>query len=144
MHKDRLEKLASFLDVLPDEKFDFGTVVSENGEPMLKALKLGAVYCGTVACAIGWMPAVFPRSIAWRKRRSWDSTLNVAFKKRRTKINFEVAEEWFDLTSDQAEVLFAPYSSGYGLKPLSPSATPKTVARRIRTFMQHEHREQHS
>ncbi len=68
MNAKRLLKLADFLDKLPRAKFDFGVIAMQDGKPMLEALKAGKERCGTVACAIGWMPAVFPRSLRWTER----------------------------------------------------------------------------
>ena len=55
--KERLEKLIGFIENLPDEKFEFDEWVTgfdtKNG-------------CGTVCCAFGWTPSVFPESWEWR------------------------------------------------------------------------------
>lgn len=48
--KQRLRQLIEFIRELPDDKFDFSTLVS----------KLDENECGTVCCAAGWLPAAFP------------------------------------------------------------------------------------
>lgn len=49
MNKARLLKVARFLDTLTPDKWDFSQYVTayENG-------------CGTVCCALGWCPTIFP------------------------------------------------------------------------------------
>lgn len=56
---ERLEKLCQFLDTLPGPKFDFTYYVSK------RDARTG---CGTVCCAIGWCPAVFPDEWRWAQR----------------------------------------------------------------------------
>lgn len=51
----RLRKLAAFVAALPDEKFDFSSAVA----------KSDAGGCGTVCCALKWLPAVFPDDWQW-------------------------------------------------------------------------------
>lgn len=55
---DRLKALATFLEKLPVKKFNFRTIVSEAKEKSL---------CGTVCCALGWMPKVSPDAAKWVK-----------------------------------------------------------------------------
>jgi hypothetical protein len=47
---DRLQKLADFLKELPEEKFDYSALRNESE-------------CGTIACAVGWCPEVFPELV---------------------------------------------------------------------------------
>src|SRR5438093_919703 len=106
MNTKRLLKLADFLDELPREKFDFGQIAYQGGKPMAEALKLGAVRCGTVACAIGWMPAVWPRELNWRERKMWyNKAINVVLCNDERVMNYDVAENWFGLTETQVQVL---------------------------------------
>lgn len=53
--KRRLLKLIAFLEKLPRRKFDFSQVVAKG--------KQNGHYCATVACAGGWLPAVFPKLV---------------------------------------------------------------------------------
>lgn len=127
MNEKRLLKLATFLDALPPAKFDFTRIARETGKPMLEALKAGPTECGTVGCAIGWMPAVFPRLTEWVTNAYG---LGVALKRDKTVLNFEAAEAVFGLDSYEAEYLFNPNTS-----PLQDWATPKQVGRHIRAFV---------
>lgn len=69
IQRARFEKLASFLDTLPRENFNFSLVLdtstcpapasdTKNTRPSLE--------CGSVGCAIGWTPTVFPRLVEAR------------------------------------------------------------------------------
>lgn len=112
IHIKRLEKLAAFLDKLPRKKFDFSILVAERDEDG----------CGTICCAIGWIPAVFPKLITWREMR----TLTI------TKVT------WFlfgIFNGEDTYRLFFPRSSTNRASALPPSATPKQVAREIRKFI---------
>lgn len=129
IYKKRLLKLADFLDKLPVEKFDYSIIAKEAGLPMKEALAKGPVSCGSVACAIGWMPAVFPRSIKWEKASMVDKTLYVVDKAGR--LNFNAAAEWFGIELfSTARKLFDPACNRLGL-----NATPQAVAAHIRRFV---------
>jgi hypothetical protein len=146
MNARRLLKLADFLAALPREKFDFSQIVEQKGKPMLQALKAGKTRCGTVGCAIGWMPAVFPRHLKWGEDfRGSGTYLGVYFRNSDPEsfsgepIDFQVAEQFFGITEDETQWLFLPdYYSGErdADNGLSDSATPKAVARHIRKFVQ--------
>jgi hypothetical protein len=56
MNKQNLIKMVDFLKALPPEKFYFGKVVAEFDLEHR---------CGTVCCAVGWMPKVFPDLVRW-------------------------------------------------------------------------------
>ncbi len=60
LQEKRLLKLCDFLDKLPRSKFDFVREVTKTDEKHT---------CGTVCCAIGWAPAVFPRLIKWNPNK---------------------------------------------------------------------------
>lgn len=70
IHADRLLKLADFLDTkVREENFNMQTYVSsleftthtENGRAALKrVLGKQLPHCGTIACALGYCPIVFP------------------------------------------------------------------------------------
>lgn len=130
----RLLKLAEFLREVPKEKFDFGILAFQNGKPMLEALKAGKTACGTVACAIGWMPAVFPRSLVWKKVWAGGHGLQVRLKGR-PYTDFNAAEVFFGITHDQSSWLFNPDPVDGGL---AATVSAKQVARRITTFVRRE------
>lgn len=50
----RLLKLATFMEMLEPAKFHYGELVSVTDGK-----------CGTVCCALGWTPAVFPQHWRW-------------------------------------------------------------------------------
>lgn len=56
IHRERLEKLVNFLEELPEEQFYFGLVIQKWNE---------ARTCGTVGCALGWTPKLFPDLVGW-------------------------------------------------------------------------------
>lgn len=124
-HVQRLLKLADFLDTLPREKFDFSVITCVDGLPLLDALKAGKKRCGTVACAVGWMPAVFPRAFKWT-----DCGAVLPRSSQADGMNLDAAGRFFGLDYADTVGLFSPEDSGLGY-----SATPKQVARHIRRFV---------
>lgn len=137
--RKRLEKLAGFLETLPKQKFDFGEIAVERGLPMAEALAAGRKECGTVGCAIGWMPAAFPQAMEWSRTCSTDTLPDV--KSRTTgSTDFNAACEFFGLTRTEANHLFLPLGplldeDSSGNNGLGYDATPKQVARHIRRFL---------
>jgi hypothetical protein len=130
LYRKRLLKLADFLDALPREKFDFGVITRVDGKPMREALKAAHERCGTVGCAIGWMPVVFPQLVMW------DDDHGVVLKSDPWVLDFECAKEVFNLTDYESGRLFMPLASGLGR-----DATPKQVARHIRKFVRAKEKE---
>jgi hypothetical protein len=127
----RLLKLIAFLEKLPRKKFNFEKVVSEANEEHT---------CATVACAIGWTPALFPKLVMWDKPglknagstrwRGLDSDMG------------EVAERLFGVSSEKASNLFCPANRNWDQKHVHPSlpslrsnATPKQVAKMLRKYI---------
>lgn len=140
--KRRLLKLAAFLRKLPREKFDFTIVAREAGKPMREALKAGATRCGTTACAVGWMPAVFPRSCEWIADTFRGYAMRGVVLKGQPLLPFEmlkVAEQFFGLTDDEVALLFVP-SDAPTPGQLGDDATPKQVARHIERFVKRQER----
>lgn len=124
---DRLLVLAEFLDKLPVEKFNFAIIADQHGKPMMEALAAGKTRCGTTACAIGWLPAVFPNEFEWKQV---GSRVDVLCVERDNRTDFSAAEEFFNILPYQAEWLFIP-----GASPLEDDATPQQVAEHIRGFV---------
>ena len=135
IHAKRLRKLADFLHTMPKEKFDFGTIGLQHGLPPLDALKAGHTRCGTVACAIGWMPAVFPRVCKWSAPTYFHRWLSVLSKKHKRVRDFALAERFFGLSADEALYLFQPDHEFEGQRGLSSAASPERVAQHIRRFV---------
>lgn len=131
-HKKRLLKLADFLDKLPTQKFRFDVFAIEDGKPMLEALEAGEANCGTVACAIGWMPAIFPRQIKWQPYLHDKKYKDIVFKGREELDGaFETARVFFGIEERKTVYkLFDPVWSELG-----HHATPKQVAQHIREFL---------
>jgi hypothetical protein len=119
---ERLLRLAEFLEKLPPKKFYFGTWVKEWKNE-----------CGTVCCAIGWCPVVFPEHFKW----CYDTT-NVLFRRGNDwMIAAWHSEDFFDLTDDEFSHLFHPNAQEqvFGGRKLDERSRPKTVAANIREFV---------
>lgn len=114
---ERLMKLAAFLSRLPPRKFNFKHVVAKEDENG----------CGTVCCAMGWCPAVFPKDWEWAYQ-------DVRLKRRATGYwSFHDALRYFVLTEDEADSLFMPGRRPQYGGPVN--SKPKDVARNIRAFV---------
>ncbi len=134
-HKQRLLKLCDFLEQLPRTHFDFSVVAKKSGKHQ----------CGTVGCAIGWTPQVFPRLMKWLPLRKGDGDqLRIAPKDAQREHQYEtIARSLFGLSRDHSHDLFTPLSSVYVdrgdqsivLESLDFDATPKQVAKRLRRFL---------
>lgn len=127
MNIERLKKLADFLEFDPRVKghFNLMTYVNiEEGNPA----QLGD--CGTTACALGWMPFIFPED--WCYSRHWTPMLKTS---ERPVLVFDDTVEFFLPSSDGEETwlhdLF--YSTGY---PNNADLNdPMIVVNRIREFV---------
>lgn len=149
MYVKRLLKLADFLQQLPPQKFNFSSFTQRGDKPMLEALEARRSNCGTTACAIGWMPAVFPRTVCWIGVDKPGYELQVALRdgarkrdpfwgtRERLK-NFDVAERFFGLSRKEVHTLFNPDENS---DSLSSNATAKQVAAHIKRFVRTKLRE---
>ncbi len=130
---DRLRKLADFLDALPRSHFDFARVIG-------KVAPTKANECGTVGCAIGWCPTVFPRLCKAEPLPAAPGRLRVRINGRRLRCSYssgfsEAGIAIFGLSPSDVQGLFVPNRpSPADGKSLPDQATPKQVARRIRTY----------
>ncbi len=145
MYKNRLLKMADFLEQLPNKLFDLRHFVAYRHElnetgvdhnysnPTSDSLiKIGKDMkkhkCGAVACAIGWMPQIFPRSVEWG---DGDVIQLKGVDKDGDQIcGFRAAQEFLGLEIDASHNLF---TVGYYGKT---RRNPKNVARRIRKFVE--------
>lgn len=129
MNAKRLLKLADFLNVLPKEKFNYGVVVMGDDLPRK------TFDCGSVACAMGWTPVVFPRLAKYVKHENGD--VEIALCTSRYAQSYpEVAEELFDIPSHIAVGLFAAGNQHVvHEESLDFDASPKQVASLIRRFV---------
>ena len=132
VEKKRLIKLADFLDKLPRKKFDFGHIVKGYDKPR-KTLD-----CGSVACAIGWCPVIFPRLVKYAPPAAYsigdyevipkDGACEGAF--------FGSTERLFGIDREEALGLFEPGEQDRIDLPFTGNrATPKQVAKNIRRFI---------
>lgn len=124
-HAVRLKKLADFLHQLPKEKFDFKDWVTtqKNG-------------CGTICCALGWMPKVDKRwkwiSISQAPYRLIPYCETTAFP---SSVYYEQAQEYFGITPSEYCCLFiSDYQNYIEYKDFS-DPTPKQVARMYYRFI---------
>lgn len=136
-HKKRLLKLAEFLENLPTKKFNFGEIVEKFDQKNK---------CGTICCAVGWCPTVFPRDWTWVKDK-YDPTKAWAYLKSEINANIEglkyldwseSASKFFGISLYEADDLFYPNRPRPwdNYKELHETATPKQVAKSIRKFLE--------
>lgn len=120
IQEKRLLKLCDFLEKLPPKKFNFATTLSEEE-------------CGTVGCAIGWTPMVFPRSIkVGDKMPSGEFTFKYA--NGDTVHWTNIPDEFFRVPYE----LFSPFNQRFQKDEAGlccgPSSTPKQVAKMLRRY----------
>src|SRR3990167_4454422 len=114
-YRNRLLKLAAFLEKLPAEKFDISNWITKLGN------KNG---CGTVACAVGWCPKIFPTNVKLLTRV-------VHFKcNKESPYGFSGPAEFFGISVEQSFELFSEDSYQQ-----DRFATPKDVAGKIRLLL---------
>lgn len=110
MNKKRLLKLAAFLRKLPAEKFNINDVVTRWDNN-----------CGSICCAMGWTPKVFPKLIQWTPNGPYKLKL---CREAEGEHFDEVAVKLFKISFFQVSCLFGP---GY----YDGNVTPCMVAERI-------------
>lgn len=135
MNEERLLKMAEFLEALPPHKFDFSNYVHIGDKSPAAALAAPDEHCGTTACAVGWMPAVFPETFEWTNVTStWDRTPLLPHPIGSTSWYWpeveSVIKDFLDLEDVQYNFLFIP-----GDSPLDNLASARAVARQIREFI---------
>lgn len=129
MNKERLLKMADFLETLPPHKFDFADYVHIGSKFPAEALAAPEEHCGTTACAVGWLPAMFPEDFKWSETGNRMSLVEVvpldspSFSERAIRV-------FLDISSDDYDFLFIPSSSTLG-----PNASAVQVAQQIREFV---------
>lgn len=119
---NRLEKLATFLDTLPRRKFDFREVVTrwDADKPS----------CGSVCCAIGWTPVVFPRDWEWASENESNPIQQRGVVDDSSPLDIQ---EFFGLTEREYVEAFCPAENLFNPQGALPGrATPKQVARNLR------------
>lgn len=131
-HKNRLLKLADFLDTVPRKKFnlyDWITKKSDNTATTIDHIKK----CGFAGCAVGWamtLPSFKKAGLKSMGRQQYRFQYGQAFSipYYKGKENWFAVAEFFGVVGYDAEELFSVDS-------YSENATPKMVARRIRKFV---------
>ena len=134
MNTERLLKPAEFLETNP-HGFDFGVVTGfQMSGWVLDPLTKTSFHdprethhnCQTVACAIGFLPAMFPED--W----SWDNDGSVVFKEMGSVVGFgsPFQQEFFGISSQTFTALFEPLCYPHG-----SGTTAKEVAARIRRLV---------
>lgn len=141
-YKNRLLKLADFLDKLPKNRFDYCTWVGDDWEGK-KDLS-----CGTTACALGWattIPAF--RKLGLRMIRYNSGAGGVCLKKQEHNIidsyddfvySLAAGKKIFGLDDIEFEYIFVPADYNFDKKP-GNNATPKQVAKHIRKFVKEKY-----
>lgn len=147
IYKNRLLLLASFLETLPEERFDYNHWVGKDwgGKSDLS--------CQTTACALGWATTIpeladaglmlipSPNSVrhggvvSLRQEREFiEKELGLFFAPNRA------GEVVFDLDDYEFDFLFIPDGgSMFERKALKSSATAKEVAAHIRFFVENKY-----
>lgn len=122
MNTQRLLQLASFLRKLPPERFDFSRVVRHETP------------CGTIGCAMGWTPAVFPELVEWTKDKYlYPLTLcSTGYP-----MDYDaIASRIFEMDQGEAFRLFTPGEQGeLDMEELEDNATPSQVADLIEEYI---------
>lgn len=136
LRKDRIEKLASFLETVPDESFDLDFYQAirgryAKGDPAFcNALALHK--CGTTACAVGWMPHVDPEH--WSYVPEYVTPVvdgdSCVFAK----------EEYFGMTGHQYSSCFYP-REGYTSRQEVIAFLRLIVDTPVGGFVRHSHKE---
>lgn len=129
MNKERLLKLASFLDTLPPERFDIQHWVRYDwgGKPDLS--------CGTSACALGWATTIPEfreaglrlRQTTWGFVGVWCPGVEETDSHHHS-MSQEAAQVFFGLAKKEADRIFMPDYYDYD----GEDVKPVDVAERIR------------
>lgn len=137
----RLLKLADFLEKLHPSKFNLNEWVAGIKPKLMAENPLKKGDCGTTACAVGWLPALFPKSWGWTKPKAfYDSFGNpanadVLYKKwpnaeMTQGQKLQAAADFFSIDYSDSTELFMPAEYGDGDRTRA-----KTVAKRIRSLV---------
>lgn len=142
IQEKRFRKLINFLKTLPEEKFSFNRVISRSEK------KKGAV-CGTVCCAMGWTPALFPKIVKWGYELGSDLAY-VNPKGKPSDFYPSLAFYLFGIPRVHALLLFTPNDEietsdrkeankenfPKGIRLNNRKATPKSVARTLEKYLE--------
>jgi hypothetical protein len=101
--KAKLRQLIEFIRELPDEQFDFSRIVKE----------VDRHECGTVCCAAGWLPKVFPKD--WAYTKAWHAgqgAASVALKESEDVGVEDFLKSYFEAPEEDIDRIFF-YGYGY-------------------------------
>ncbi|KKN32114.1 hypothetical protein LCGC14_0817250 [marine sediment metagenome] len=124
MNASRLLQLAEHLETgeLGHEKFFFGSFTAGERNP-------DRYNCGTVGCAIGECPAVWPGE--WE----FKNLMPVLRDAGELEDSLNCAERFFDINGPEMLALFCPGEGLSCIPPIGSDATRHEVAARIRAFV---------
>ena len=124
----RLGRLSEYLKTLPVSAWDFARTVTQldpnDG-------------CGTICCAIGWLPMLWPEHWSWiRPIGAEPDEIRIRYATNPRRTFLDVAD-FFRITTVEALTLFAPnrQAAPWNDAPLEATATAKDVARSIDRFL---------
>lgn len=125
MRKDRLKRLADFLQIVPEERFDMQRWVGDDfkGSPDLS--------CGTSACAVGWATTIpeFREAGLHLDFDPDDELAWIATPVYQGWEGYDAAAQFFEIPRGQAEHLFGSFHF---------DDKPSDVARRIFKMIEDE------
>lgn len=126
MNKERLLRLADFLQIVPEEKFDLEEWT--NVDTLEKMPELTGKTCESTACAVGWASAIPEfKEIGFHFELNEDQEYLIPVWGDHK--NWDAVREFFGLSIGQAEKLFMYYNYAPG------GNGPKDVAKAIRKFV---------
>lgn len=123
MNKDRLLKLAAYLETVPSGHFNMKEWVNK---PATKPEGKKPGECGFSGCAVGWAAhGKLFRGLKFEQSTLLDGKSSL-YPTYQNLDGFDAVEKLFDISEDDAERLFGSDRKG----------TPKEVAKRIRSYIQ--------
>lgn len=121
MNKERLLKLADYLETVPPEKFDMGTWITGEEIPG-KSDEGNLLECGSAGCALGWATMV-PE---FREAGLFFHRTSIVFCEHDS---FRAAEAFFGLDSHDSQLIFSSLEYPGG------RSEPSEVSARIRDLV---------
>jgi hypothetical protein len=115
MNIEKLLKLCDFLDTLPPEKFNYDK-------------------CGTVCCAVGWLPKLFPDDWEWLKYNA-DGVAYKNYNNPEYRTPALQAALFFDIPDDDARKLFVSAYHHIDDADFAEDVTPEQLSQFIREYI---------
>lgn len=139
MNRERLLKLADHLEKgkLFHDMFNFGLYsTAHETNPIIPAAVGGVTTCGTMGCALGECPTVFPDD--WVLVRGYPNLISEVLEGYAAAPRSSAAQ-FFDIDQEEVDHLFYPtmqQCGKYGGKKLCMYASKEEVAANIRAFVE--------